>query len=88
MTNKIPSIILSSPKYIIKAFLQGLFDGDGSCTKGIVSYTTVSKVLKEQFENEVKTRKDLENKLAEEKQYRESLEEAVAELSVQLSSVE
>ena len=46
------------------------------------------QVLKEQFENEVKTRKDLENKLAEEKQYRESLEEAVAELSVQLSSVE
>ena len=48
---KIPNIILNSPKYIIRAFLQGLFDGDGSCLNGKVSYTTISKILKEQLQS-------------------------------------
>lgn len=39
----IPPIILQSPKRVLIAFLQGLFDTDGTvCTKGLVSYCTTS----------------------------------------------
>lgn len=48
---KIPDIILKSSKNILRSFLRGLFDGDGSCTKGMVSYTTVSYILKEQLQS-------------------------------------
>jgi len=44
---KIPWSIMRSPKSVIKAFLQGLFDTDGGVEKsgGVVSFSTASEVL-------------------------------------------
>jgi len=47
---KIPPIILRSSKGVIKAFLQGMFDGDGCAFKTGVKYTTTSKELASQLQ--------------------------------------
>jgi len=47
---KIPPIILRSSKGVIKAFLQGMFDGDGCAFKTGVKYTSTSKELVNQLQ--------------------------------------
>jgi intein/homing endonuclease len=47
---KIPSIILRSSREVVKAFLQGMFDGDGCAFKNGVKYTTTSKELASQLQ--------------------------------------
>lgn len=47
----IPSYIMSAPKEIKKAFLKGLFRGDGTLSIKCVSHKTVSKVLAFQIRN-------------------------------------
>jgi|GEM_PF-119102 len=44
----IPPSILQAPKDSVVAFLQGLFDTDGSFERYVVSYSTVSKKLSDQ----------------------------------------
>ena len=51
----IPELILSAPKQIVRAFLQGLFDTDGSSNSksggsmpGVIEYCTTSKQLAKQ----------------------------------------
>ncbi len=47
---KIPSLILRSSKDVVKAFLQGLFDGDGCAFDRGIKYTTTSKELATQLQ--------------------------------------
>ncbi|MFZ5933021.1 MAG: LAGLIDADG family homing endonuclease [Patescibacteria group bacterium] len=54
-SKSIPELILSAPKPIVKAFLQGLFDTDGSSNSkpngrlpGVIEYCTTSKQLAKQ----------------------------------------
>lgn len=47
---KIPSFILRSSKNVIKAFIQGMFDGDGCAFDNGVKYTTTSKELATQLQ--------------------------------------
>ncbi|MBI2410707.1 MAG: ATP-dependent metallopeptidase FtsH/Yme1/Tma family protein [Candidatus Kerfeldbacteria bacterium] len=45
----IPDTILQSPEHIVRAFLQGLFDTDGTATKdGQVQFSSASKTLAKQ----------------------------------------
>jgi len=45
---KVPKIIFKSDNKIIRSFMKGLFDGDGSCKSGL-SYKTNSKRLAEEL---------------------------------------
>ena len=47
---KIPPMILRSSKEVAKAFLQGMFDGDGCAFKTGVKYTSTSKELVNQLQ--------------------------------------
>jgi ribonucleoside-diphosphate reductase alpha chain len=47
---KIPQIILRSSKEVVKAFLQGMFDGDGCAYKTGIKYTSTSKELVSQLQ--------------------------------------
>jgi intein/homing endonuclease len=48
---RVPDVVLRSPKEYVCSFLQGLFEGDGSCSTGTkrstgsVSYASISKTL-------------------------------------------
>ena len=47
---EIPNIVLKSPKSIIKYFLRGYFDGDGTCNGYNISCTTISYTLAKQIQ--------------------------------------
>lgn len=51
-TKSIPSIILKSPRKYVRAYLQGLFEGDGSVdlTRSTIEYGTSSETLANQLQ--------------------------------------
>jgi len=50
---EIPKLILKSRKEIIASLIQGLFDSDGTITKGNIRYSTVSRIMAEQVQQEL-----------------------------------